>query len=165
MRKLYETDEALQEKIEEYFIHCDQGETVQIVRRGVAVDVRKAIPYTVPDLAYFLGYANRHSINDLKQDPTHSTTIKRALGRIEGQRVRKALNGEQDPRFAQFDLKNNFGYKDTQEIKQLTVVAQLGDGELSQRLALLENKMAKVERIEHVEEAELIDGDYQAKLL
>ena len=162
MEPFYPNDKDLEIACNDYFATCDVGETVQIVRRGEAVDVKKAIPYTVPGLALHLGYANRHSIHDLKQDPLHSATIKRALSSIENQRVAKALNGEQDSRFAQFDLKNNFGYKDTQEVTNVNINITLTDKEIDQRLAQLDNK---ARRVEGIKPAALIEHDTRRKSL
>ena len=132
----------LEERIEAYFAHCDQGETVQVVRRGEAVDVTRAIPYTVPDLGCYLGGAGRQFVWALKQRGEYTDSITRALARIEGQRVRKALNGEQESRFAQFDLVNNFKYvSSAAEITVHATVAQVSDDELEQRIAQLEAKM------------------------
>lgn len=142
----YTSSDDLDAACNAYFDKCDVGETVQVVRRGKAVDVRKDIPYTVPDLAVALGYSHRSSVWDLKQNPVFSDTIKRALSRIEGQRVRKALLGEQEPRFAQFDLVNNCGYvssKEQLQIKQQVIT--YSDNELDARLAALEAKVKPID--------------------
>lgn len=161
-KPFYPNDDDLAAKIEEYFAYCDEGEEVPIVRKHGVHYVKRQIPYTVPGLAVFLGYCSRNSIFDLKQDPAHSGTIKRALTKIEDQRVSKALNGEQESRFAQFDLKNNFGYKDSQEVTNVNLNVQLSDGDLQQRLDLLERKM---QLLDNVQDAEVIEGDFQTKLL
>ena len=141
-KPFFETDEALAAKIDEYFSKCDEGEPVQVVRKGEVVTLHKAVPYTVPGLAYFLGYANRQSLWAVGQNPTHRDTVSRAMTRIESQRLVKALVGEQMERFAQFDLVNNFGYKSsTSEITVNATVAQVSDDELEQRIAALEHKM------------------------
>ncbi len=144
--RLYTNSDDLDAACNRYFDACDIGETVQVVRRGKAVDVHKDIPYTVPDLAVALGYSHRSSIWDLKQNPIFSDTIRRALSRIEGQRVRKALLGEQEPRFAQFDLVNNCGYvssKEQLQIKQQVIT--YSDKELDARLAALEVKTKRID--------------------
>lgn len=97
----YKTPEELQKKIDLYFKDCDE----------------KKVNYTVPGLAVFLGFASRFSIIDYKGRPKFSHTIKKALATIEQQRVEKLLNGENVAAGAIFDLKNNFGYKDKQEIE------------------------------------------------
>ncbi len=140
-KHFYSSSDDLEAACDAYFDKCDLGETVQVVRRGKAVDVRKDIPYTVPDLALALGYVNRTSIWDLKQKPAFSDTIRRALSRIEGQRVRKALLGEQEPRFAQFDLVNNFRYVSSKEQLQVQQQITYSDNELDARLAALEGKV------------------------
>lgn len=165
MRKLYETDEALQVAIESYFVECDKGVEVQVARKGEAVTLIRAVPYTVPGLAYHLGYSHRGALWDLKQRPEHTDTIRRALTRIENQRISKALLGEQESRFAQFDMINNFGYKSATAAEvniQNTNIIQLPDQELDAKIAAIEAKLA---RVEIASGAMVIEGEFQAKLL
>lgn len=162
MKPFYNTSQELEEACEKYFTECDIGETVQVVRRGKAVDVKKAIPYTVPGLAYALGFAARQSVWDLKQNPVFTDTIRRALVKIENQRVVKALLGEQESRFAQFDLINNSGYTSSKTEVKNTLEITMGDDELKNRLAILDDKLAAVEQRQ---DAPVIEGEFAVKLL
>jgi len=92
----YKTCEELEAKCNEYFDICDETDE----------------PYTVPGLAYELGFESRTSIWNYKSKKNYMNTIKRALERIERQRVAKMLKGGQNVAGCIFDLKNNFGYKD-----------------------------------------------------
>jgi len=117
---LYKTAAALQEKVDEYFTYCDN----RIVEINVpnktsgtieVIGVNKPEPYTWPGLAYHLGFADRQSLLDYGKREAFSCTVTRAKLKIESQRNLAALEGQQDCKFAQFDLKNNFGWKDKQE--------------------------------------------------
>ena len=101
----YSELEGLQSKIDEYFREADKA----------------GMRYTVPGLAYFLGFVERKAIWEYKQRPKFSPTIKRALLRIEQQRAHELLT-ENNPVGKIFDLKNNFGWKDE---KQLDVAGSL----------------------------------------
>ena len=90
------TKEELELKCDEYIKICDD----------------KDEPYTIPGLAYHLGYGGRQRIFDLKHKKKFADTIKRVIGKIESQRVAKMLKGSQNVAGCIFDLKNNFGYKD-----------------------------------------------------
>ena len=158
----YKTSEELEAACDDYFERCDRGEEIQVVRRGGAVAVWRAIPYTVPDLAYALGYSHRSSIFNLTHDPVFSSTIKRALSRIEGQRVRKALQGEQESRFAQFDLINNCGYTSSKQEVNVNQQITFTDDELDARLANLERK---TQQLEDRQDQDVIDITPQPSLL
>jgi len=95
----YTNAEDLEDAILDYFDACDENEPPE--------------PYTVPGLAYFLGFESRQSIFDLKQKKEFSYTIKRALMRIEQQRnVQLLKDGNAAGKI--FDLTNNFGWKNEQ---------------------------------------------------
>lgn len=96
----YSEVEKLQKKIDEYFDFCDE----------------KELRYTVPGLAYHLGFLDRRSITVYKENAKFFPTIKKALLRIESQRNQELLN-ENNSTGKIFDLKNNFGWKDRQEIE------------------------------------------------
>ena len=108
---------VLDAKCNEYFEVCDN----KLDKHG------EPEPYTVPGLAYHIGFENRHTIFKLQLKKKFRTTIKRALDKIEAQRVAKALRGVHNPVFSIFDLKNNFGYKDKQE----TEISGLGGGPIA----------------------------------
>jgi len=103
----YKTPEELEAAINAYFEDCDKRE----------------VPYTVPGMAYFLGFSDRHSILDYKGKKKFNATIKKALVKIESQRVEKLLKGEVNPAGAIFDLKNNFGYEDARKVDMQGKVA------------------------------------------
>lgn len=93
--------EVLQEKINQYFSTCDE----------------RKVKYTVPGLALALGFVCRSSIWDYGKMPEFNYTIKRAMLKIEQQRAEDLLT-ESNPVGKIFDLKNNFKWKDQQDINQ-----------------------------------------------
>ena len=94
----YDDPEVMGAIIDLYFQTCDDKEE----------------HYTVPGLAYALGFESRQSFWDYGQNPIFSYTIKQASLKIENQRVKKGLSGA-SAAVTIFDLKNNFGYKDKSE--------------------------------------------------
>lgn len=109
--------EIMQKKIDAYFAECDDhGE-----------------PYTIPGLAYALGFVDRQAVSHYETYPEFSPTIKRARLRIERQRNSGLVLGTGSAAGHIFDLKNNFGWKDKQEVEHsgnLTVKMDSEDEEL-----------------------------------
>lgn len=96
----YKDEKELEKLIEAYFADCDE---------------RKA-PYTMSGLAYALDIDRTTLINYGKNE-SFSTLVKRAKERIEKQLEENALMGKANPTFTIFNLKNNYNWKDQQEIK------------------------------------------------
>jgi hypothetical protein len=91
--------QLFKDTVEEYFKDCDKRE----------------MPYTIPGLAVFLGFEDRHAILDYKRRGVFAATLKKARARIEAQRVEHLVKGRVNPAGLIFDLKNNFGYLDRVE--------------------------------------------------
>lgn len=106
--KKYKTDEELQAKIDEYFdTHI-----------GVFVDEEgntKVKAPTVSGLALFLGFADRQSLYNYRDNPLHTNTIKRAITRMESFAEEQLFNSAKTPTGAIFWLKNH-RWSDKQEI-------------------------------------------------
>lgn len=94
---------AMQAVIDAYFADCDDKEK----------------PYTIPGLAYALGFLDRHALINYKtradeSDPDADqvyTTIKKARLKIEEQRS-EMLYSARNPVGAIFDLKTNFNWRE-----------------------------------------------------
>ena len=95
----FSTVEEMDEAIERYFEEADA----------------RKWPYTIPDLAFALGFTSRQSLLNYSNKPIFMDTIKRAKLRIEGQRARQLVQGQGIVAGQIFDLKNNFGWRDQQE--------------------------------------------------
>jgi len=98
--RVYASPEDMDEAIDAYFQKCDTE------RR----------PYTIAGLAYELGFIDRHSIPEYEKRPEFSATIKNARSRIEMQRSERLVSGDGNVTGMIFDLKNNFGWKDKQDV-------------------------------------------------
>lgn len=138
---LYQTEEDFLAACNAYFDHCDAGRRRAVVRKGVCYELMEPIPYSLPDLAVWLGYSTRGKMSELGKTAHLADAYARVTSRIEGQRVTKGLTGEFDSRFTQFVLKNCHGYKDVHEVHQSTEIHLVSDQELQARLANIEAKL------------------------
>ena len=98
--KKYENVEDMEEAIEKYFAEQD----------------KKGMPYTVSGLALALGMT-RETLLRYEEKDIFSDTIKRAKQKIE-EYVETRLFVSGIATGVIFNLKNNFGWKDKQEIEQ-----------------------------------------------
>lgn len=120
--RLIQSPEQAQEQIEAYFTECDTTHE----------------PYTVPGLAYSLGFNDRHAIAEYAAKPEYSATMKNARLRIERQRNAQLLtDGQVIGKI--FDLKNNFGWIDSQHIEHDVNLRNMTDGELQSEIEKLES--------------------------
>lgn len=95
--RLYESAEAFADKVEAYFDQCE-------------------VP-SITGIAYFLGFSDRESFStyeDYGED--FSRTVKRARLRIEQDRVERLNDKTKFTPGTIFDLKNNYGWKDQQDL-------------------------------------------------
>lgn len=72
-------------------------------------------PYTITDLAVWLD-CDRKTLTNYEERDKFFPTIKRAKTRIEAGIEKGALLGLYNPTFSIFNMKNNFGWQDKQEI-------------------------------------------------
>lgn len=110
----FETVEELSERISEYFHQCDTNIKVMFTKDGDPIEVPDPKPYTISGLAYFLG-TNRQTLLNYEEREEFVDTIRAAKARIEAF-VEESL---WTPKIAQgvvFNLKNNFGWKEQQDI-------------------------------------------------
>lgn len=97
----YKTVEELQKKIDEYFKKCDSEKR----------------PYTVTGLALALNVDRVTLLNYSNRDEEFFNTIKKAKGRIEAQLEEHLVdNYSGNTTGIIFNLKNNYGWKDKQDI-------------------------------------------------
>ena len=97
--KLFKTPEELEEKINTYFYQCKEEER----------------PYTMSGLAFALGIDRKTLINYGK-DEEFFPTIKRARDFVEQYVEERLLTQSGVTTGVIFNLKNNFDWKDKQEI-------------------------------------------------
>lgn len=104
--KKYKDEKELKELIDKYFIDCDD----------------RKVPYTMSGLAYALGI-DRITLINYGKDELFFTLIKNAKRRVEAQLEENALMGKYNATFTIFNLKNNYDWKDQQEVKTTNEVS------------------------------------------
>ncbi len=112
--KKYNKVEEMQRDIDNYFKECDANDR----------------PYTISGLAYALD-TTRRTLLDYEENDEFSHTIKRAKAKIE-QFVEERLFVGSNTAGVIFNLKNNYNWKDKQEIEaevnsDLTINIELTD--------------------------------------
>ena len=109
--KIFNDVKDVEEKINAYFNYCEEKEK----------------PYTMSGLAYYLGISRQTLVNYSNQDQFFDT-IKKARDRVQMQLEENALSNKANPTFTIFNLKNNFDWKDSNEVKtnvEITKVDEL----------------------------------------
>ena len=101
----YTRVEDMQEAIDKYFLECDMKEE----------------PYTMSGLALALDFDSRRSLLNYcdyedEEDKEFLPTIKRARAKCEANIERGLLSGKYNATGAIFNLKNNYDWKDKQEV-------------------------------------------------
>jgi hypothetical protein len=96
----YKSVKTMQKDIDKYFADCDKRER----------------PYTVSGLAYALDTC-RQTLLNYEENPEFMDTIKRAKAKIELFNEEMLYNKEVSTTGVIFNLKNNYGWKDKQEIE------------------------------------------------
>ena len=107
----YKTTEALQAGIDAYFEMCDE----------------KGKPYTMSGLALALGI-DRATLVRYGDRDLFANQIKKAKQIVQAQLEENALMGKSNSTFTIFNLKNNYGWRDTVEVKnehEITKVDEL----------------------------------------
>lgn len=108
--KLYTSVKKMEQDIEQYFKMCDEKEK----------------PYTMSGLAYALDM-DRRSLLNYSKDEQFFPTIKKAKEKVEQQLEENALMGKANSTFTIFNLKNNFSWRDTVEIKNDDELSKLDE--------------------------------------
>jgi len=106
----YKDKETLKKGINKYFQDCD----------------KKQKPYTMSGLAYSLGIDRVTLINYGKND-LFFTLIKEAKDRVQAQLEENALMGKGNATFTIFNLKNNYGWRDTVEVDNKNELSKLDE--------------------------------------
>lgn len=127
--------EELESKIDDYFdltepkpvmTEDDNGKEIAVSDKYGNAVMTQVAP-TVAGLAYFLGYADRQSIYDLKGMEEFSCTIKRAILRIE--RFHEQNLSLRDKPVGDIFWMKNHGWKDKQEVEHSGEIKIIIDGD------------------------------------
>lgn len=127
-RKTWETPQELQKDIDAYFDWCDKNPMKQYHNSQIDQETKKPLvyeierPYTIEGLCVFLECDRLTILNYEKQEGYEEffNTIKNAKLKIQQNKVERGLTGNAPASVTIFDLKNNHGYKDKQEVEQST---------------------------------------------
>lgn len=111
----FKSAKALQEKIDEYFDECDNRTTKVITKAGIIVDMPDPRPYTITGLALALG-TNRQTLLNYEERAEYFDAIKKAKLRVENY-VEESLWTPKITSGVIFNLKNNFGWVDKQNVE------------------------------------------------
>lgn len=115
---LFKTAEEIQKKIDEYFdTECKEEYAKDPETGNILLDTKNRPivcfnPPTVSGLALFLGFENRNSLYDYEEKSDFTSTIKKAIARIENYAEKQLFIGNSTG--AIFWLKNK-GWKDKSE--------------------------------------------------
>ena len=104
----YSNEKELQVLIDNYFKECDKNKK----------------PYSMSGLADTLDIDRSTLINYGKEEK-FSTLVKRAKQKVERQLEENALMGKSNAVFTIFNLKNNYGWRDQQEVKMTNEIENL----------------------------------------
>jgi hypothetical protein len=111
---LFKTPEELQEKIDEYFRFCDARiKTIFDPRTNKEAIINYPAPYTMSGLARRLGI-DRQTLVNYSNKEEFFDTIREARQRVE-EDIENRLMETKNEKGAMFNLKNNFGWKDTEK--------------------------------------------------
>lgn len=107
--------EELEQAINEYFDHCDNRiRHVYDKKSGTVLEIIDPEPYTMAGLAYAIGI-DRKTLYNYSKHQDFFPTIKKARSKVQTDVERRLMEGQATG--AIFNLKNNFGYKDEQQIQ------------------------------------------------
>ena len=106
----YTSVKAMQKDIDKYFAECDENKK----------------PYTISGLAYALG-TNRQTLLNYEEKDEFFDTIKKAKAKIEVVNEEQLYNKDVPTTGIIFNLRNNYGWKDKQEIEADVKVNKLED--------------------------------------
>lgn len=112
----FQSAEELHEKVQAYFDECDNRTDTVLTKTGDLVKIPNPRPYTISGLAFHLG-TNRATLLNYEEREEHSEIIKDAKARIEAF-VEESLWTPKVAAGVIFNLKNNYGWVDKQEIDQ-----------------------------------------------
>jgi hypothetical protein len=113
----FQSVEELQKKIDEYFESCDNRTRPYVTKDGDVIQVPDPRPYTISGLALALDTTRRTLLDYEQRDDEFSHTIRKAKARIESF-VEESLWTPKIAAGVMFNLKNNFGWVDKQEVDQ-----------------------------------------------
>ena len=113
------TPELLNERAREYFDKCDARIKTRYDRDGCAYQVIAPEPYSIEGLCVYLDITRNDFAAWRKRGDALGERAEKIHLKITANRITGALDGDQNPSFAQFMLKNNApeDYRDKVEVE------------------------------------------------
>ncbi len=147
-QKKWATPEELQKDIDAYFEWCKKNPIENVHNSQIDKNTNLPLvyytkrPYTIEGLCLALDCDRDTLLNYQKEQgyEPYFGTIKKAKLKIQQDKVERGLNGNSVASVTIFDLKNNHGYKDRQEIDQTTTSRDMSEEEEKEYKSFLENK-------------------------
>lgn len=118
---------ALRDKVEGYFKACDANERPVLDRAGKDMKIMESEPYTIAGLTLAMGFKSKVEMKKYKDEPEFSELMTWAMLKMEHQRNIQLLTSRANPAGVIFDLKNSFGWADTQDNKRIGIELTLQD--------------------------------------
>ncbi len=110
----YDNEDDLKDAIDKYFKKCDARTRTILDKNGNVFEAPDPEPYTVMGLCLTLGI-DRDTLNNYSKEDLFFGTIKEAKSRV-AQDIERRLMETKNQAGAMFNLKNNFGWNDRQEL-------------------------------------------------
>lgn len=117
--RLYKTQQELDKLIAGYFNDCDSRIKTTMNKDGDELTMLVPAPYTLSGLALYLGM-DRHQLMEYEQHDEFHHSIRLARLKIAADMERRLYETPNQAGII-FGLKNNYGWRDTQEIRQTNV--------------------------------------------
>lgn len=118
--KLYKSGEDLQKKVDEYFHNLKENTKEVMSASGAIKSIADPLIPTLEDFASFLGFRTVKSLQHYGSATGYEEfhdIIETARGKILGLKTIGLVNGKGSTSGLIFDLVNNHGYKNKQEIE------------------------------------------------
>lgn len=114
----YDSPEKMQELIDAYFKKCDEATAHTIIGKGesqLAIELPSPLPYTIEGICYALGMTRQSLLNYSEKDEFFDI-IKDAKDKVLENLSVRALQGTNHAAVSIFMMKNNYGYRDQQDV-------------------------------------------------
>lgn len=129
--KIFNSPDEFRTECEKYFKMCD--DTVEIGHDSKGYEKKIQKPYTVSGLCLYLG-VTKVGLLAYKSKEGYKEIYNWALECCENYTEENALLGKIHPVFSMFSLKNNFGWKDQQDINVNQEPEKLSVADIKARL-------------------------------
>jgi len=116
----FKTVAQMDKAIEAYFTQCDEREVQDVTKKGDVYTIKKPMPYSMSGLAETIGISRRRLLDYNARTDEYGEefrpTITHARARVERNLEERMYDGVGSPRGHEFGLKNNFDWRDKQDI-------------------------------------------------